>query len=285
MKLIEVQDICKKYSGFELKNVSISLEEGYIMGFIGRNGAGKTTTIKSMLNLVHADSGRISINGYDLLKDELAVRRSVGFVPGGADFYPQAKLKKLSDVTKRFYSEWDETRYRELLDRFELDENKKVKELSAGMKVKYSLAVALSHNAHLLLLDEPTSGLDPAARDDLLCIFQEFIGDGKHSILFSTHITSDLEKCADYVTYIKDGKIIASADKDGFKQSYILAAGKKEQLTEQLERHLIGAHKHASDFEGMLHTEDKKFAGGLELSRPTLDDIMVHMERRTGETE
>ncbi|MFA6857986.1 MAG: ABC transporter ATP-binding protein, partial [Treponema sp.] len=154
MKLIDVQNICKKYSGFELNNVSISLEEGCIMGFIGRNGAGKTTTIKSMLNLVHPDSGTVRINGYDLTENELAVRQSTGYVSGGVDFYPHTKIKKLTSVTKRFYTEWDEQRYRELLDRFEIDENKKVKELSAGMKVKYSLAVALSHNARLLLLDE-----------------------------------------------------------------------------------------------------------------------------------
>ncbi|MCK9171475.1 MAG: ABC transporter ATP-binding protein [Treponema sp.] len=280
MKLIDVQNICKKYSGFELKNVSLSLEEGYIMGFIGRNGAGKTTTIKSMLNLVHPDSGTVRINGYDLTENELAVRQSTGYVSGGVDFYPHTNIKKLTSVTRRFYTEWDEQRYRELLDRFEIDENKKVKELSAGMKVKYSLAVALSHNARLLLLDEPTSGLDPAARDDLLCIFQEYIEDGAHSILFSTHITSDLEKCADFITYIKDGTILAETDRDSFKQSYVLVSGTKEQLTEGVRQHLIGMHTHPLGFEGMLHVEDRSLADGLETAEPSLDDIMVHIERR-----
>ena len=281
MKLIEVHNLCKKYPGFELKNVNLSLDEGYIMGFIGRNGAGKTTTIKSILNIIHPDSGNICINGYMLEKDELAIRNSTGFVSGGIDVYPHTKLKKLTGVTKRFYKEWDESRYQSLLERFEIDDNKKVKELSAGMKVKYSIAVALSHNAKLLLLDEPTSGLDPAARDDLLCLFQEFIEDGKHSILFSTHITSDLEKCADCITYIKNGEILAASDKDNFKQSYILVSGKKSQLTAEIEPHIIGIHKHDLGFEGMIHTEDKVLAGGLEFSQPTLDDIMVHIERRS----
>jgi ABC-type multidrug transport system, ATPase component len=280
MKLIDVQGLCKKYPGFALKNVNLSLEEGYIMGVIGRNGAGKTTTIKSLLNLVHADSGLISINGYDLQQSELAVRQTTGFVSGGIDFYPQTKLKKLTSVTKRFYTEWDEPRYRELLDRFEIDDTKKVKELSSGMKVKYALAVALSHNARLLLLDEPTGGLDPAARDDLICLFQEFIEDGRHSILFSTHITSDLEKCADYITYIKDGTVVAQTETGGFRQSYILVAGRKDQLTDELAGKLIGAHRHALGFEGMLHVQDKALAAGLEQSLPTLDDIMVHAERR-----
>ena len=280
MNLIDVQHLCKKFPSFALDDVNISLEEGYIMGFIGRNGAGKTTTIKSMLNLVHADSGTVTINGFDLIKDELEIKKSVGFVSGGVDFYPGTKLKKLTNVTKRFYEEWDEETYQSLLKRFELDENKKVKELSAGMKVKYSLAIALSHHAKLLLLDEPTSGLDPAARDDLICLFQEFIEDGKHSILFSTHITSDLEKCADYITYIKDGKVLASTDRDSFKQSYVLVSGKKEQLTATLEAKLIGVHKHDLGFEGMLHAEDKAIADGLTIANPTLDDIMVHIERR-----
>jgi len=280
MKLIEVTDLAKSYPSFKLSGVNISLEEGYIMGFIGRNGAGKTTTLKTMLNLVHPDSGSVRINGFDLAADELRIKRTVGFVAGGVDFYPQIKVRKLTDVTRRFYGDWDEERYRSLLERFEIDENKKIKELSAGMKVKYSLAIALSHRARLLLLDEPTSGLDPAARDDLICLFQEFIEDGKHSILFSTHITSDLEKCADFITYIKEGKILASADRDSFKQSYALVSGKKDQLSPALKEKLIGLHSHELGFEGMLHIEDKALASGLETSQPSLDDIMVHIERR-----
>ena len=150
------------------------------------------------------------------------------------------------------------------------------------MKVKYSIAVAMSHNPKLLILDEPTSGLDPAARDDLVLLFQEFIEDGAHSILFSTHITSDLEKCADYITYIKQGKILASSDKDSFRESYISVSGKKEQLSSEAEEKIIGLHTHQLGFEGIMKTEDKALAekGGFEIGSPTLEDIMIHIERR-----
>src|SRR5574344_457495 len=270
MNLIDVHHLCKKYPGFALDDVNISLEEGYIMGFIGRNGAGKTTTMKAMLNLVHPESGTVSINGFDLEKDELEIKKSVGFVSGGVDFYPQTKLKKLTGVTKRFYADWAEDTYQSILKRFELDENKKVKELSAGMKVKYSLAIALSHHAKLLLLDEPTSGLDPAARDDLICLFQEFIEDGKHSILFSTHITSDLEKCADYITFIQEGQIVASSDKDYFIDSYKIISGDKTQLNE-IKDELISYKVNSFGFTGMISTHKTQTIKGFKLSIPTLE--------------
>jgi ABC-2 type transport system ATP-binding protein len=150
------------------------------------------------------------------------------------------------------------------------------------MKVKYSVAVAMSHNPKLLILDEPTSGLDPAARDDLVLLFQEFIEDGEHSILFSTHITSDLEKCADYITYIKQGQILASTERDAFRESYISVAGKKDQLSPEAEAKIIGLHTHQLGFEGIMKTEDKALAekGGFEIAEPSLEDIMVHIERR-----
>jgi len=163
------------------------------MGFVGRNGAGKTTTIKSMFNIVHPDSGTVLFNGAPFLDHELENKQKLSILLGGIDYYPKTKLKTLSKVTKRFYKDWDETKYALLLKRFSLDENKRVQELSAGMKVKYSLAIALSHHANVLVLDEPTSGLDPISRDELLEIFEKLVDEEKVSILFSTHITSDLE--------------------------------------------------------------------------------------------
>ena len=282
MNLIDVKGLCKNFKDFQLQNVDLTLEEGIIMGFIGRNGAGKTTTLKSMLNLMNTDGGTVSLCGLSMPKDEITIKNKVGYVFGGVDFYPESKIKKITDMTKIFYDDWDDKRYNDLCERFEIDQSKKFKQLSAGMKVKYSLAVAMSHNSSLLILDEPTSGLDPAARDDLVCLFQEFIEDGKHSILFSTHITSDLEKCADYITYIKKGKILASSDKESVKSSYIMVNGTKEQLTPDLEKKVIGLHKHQLGFEGLLLSEDKTLADscGLECSTPSLEDIMVHVERR-----
>ena len=281
MNVIEVKDLCKSFPSFQLKNVNIVLEEGYIMGFIGRNGAGKTTTLKSILNLLNSDSGTINLCGLNMPKDETEIKNLIGYVAGGVDFYPEQKIKKITDITKIFYKEWDDERYRELCKRFEIDENKKFKQLSAGMKVKYSIAIALSHNAKLLILDEPTSGLDPAARDDLILIFQEFVEDGKHSILFSTHITSDLEKCADFITYIKSGEILASTDVETFEKSYLLVAGKKDDLTPELESKVIGIHKHNLGFEGMIKADDKVLVEGMEISVPSLEDIMIHLERRS----
>lgn len=284
MNVIEVKDLCKSFPSFQLKNVNIVLEEGYIMGFIGRNGAGKTTTLKSILNLLNPDSGTINLCGLNMQKNETEIKNLIGYVAGGVDFYPEQKIKKITNITKIFYKEWDDERYKELCRRFEIDENKKFKQLSAGMKVKYSIAVALSHNAKLLILDEPTSGLDPAARDDLILIFQEFVEDGKHSILFSTHITSDLEKCADFITYIKSGEILASIDVETFEKSYLLVTGKKDDLSPELEGKLIGLHKHNLGFEGMIKADDKALiegVGGMEISVPSLEDIMIHLERRS----
>lgn len=282
MNLIEIRGLCKNFPEFKLQNVDITLEEGYIMGFIGRNGAGKSTTLKTSLNLMKNDGGTVKLCNLDLQKDELEIKNQVGYVFGGVDFYPEAKISHITDVTKAFYKEWNDSLYKELCDRFEINQNKKFKQLSAGMKVKYSLAVAMSHNPKLLILDEPTSGLDPAARDDLVLLFQEFIEDGKHSILFSTHITSDLEKCADYITYIKEGKILASTDKDSFRQSYISVTGKKEQLNPETESKIIGLHTHQLGFEGLMKTDDKNLAKekGFEISEPSLEDIMIHIERR-----
>ena len=282
MNLIEINGLCKNFEAFQLKNVSFSLEQGFIMGFIGRNGAGKSTTLKTMLNLMKNDGGEVKLCGLSMPKDELEIKNQVGYVFGGVDFYPEAKISKITDVTKTFYREWNDSLYKELCDRFEIDQNKKFKQLSAGMKVKYSVAVAMSHNPRLLILDEPTSGLDPAARDDLVLLFQEFIEDGEHSILFSTHITSDLEKCADYITYIKKGQILASDEREAFRQSYISVAGKKEQLDPEAETKIIGLHTHQLGFEGIMKSEDKALAekGGFEISEPTLEDIMIHIERR-----
>lgn len=280
MLAMEVRNLSKKYEKFLLNNVSMTLEYGYIMGFIGRNGAGKTTTLKSMLNLVHADSGEVNICGMNFIENEFACKQKIGFVLGGVDYYPKSKLKTITSVTRKFYTQWDDEEYKKLLTRFELDEEKRIDQLSAGMRVKYSLALALSHKAELLILDEPTSGLDPVSRDDLLELFQELIEDGAHSILFSTHITSDLEKCADYITYIKDGEILDSKEKDAFIEQYRYIKGTTEQLNPALSEKLIGSREHKFGFEALIRTEDIALAQGAEISVPDLETIMVHIERK-----
>ncbi|WP_312815118.1 ABC transporter ATP-binding protein [Sedimentibacter sp.] len=220
MNILSVQGITKHYPGFTLRDISFSLPQGRIMGLIGKNGAGKTTTLKSMLNMVRPDSGVIEMFGRSFTENEENCKQNIGVVFGEIDFYKHKKLSVITSVTKRFYRNWDEEAYQKYLKAFALDQQKRVKELSSGMKVKYMLALALSHNAKLLILDEPTSGLDPVSRDDLLGLFRQLVKDGERSILFSTHITSDLEKCADDITYIKDGKLLKSAEKSTFIQSF-----------------------------------------------------------------
>ncbi len=278
MALLEVEGLTKRYPGFTLDSVSFRLETGYIMGFIGRNGAGKTTTLKSMLGLVHADAGSVRIDGTEYREDEHLAKQKLGVAFGGVDYYPRARLSDIARVTRRFYEAWDETQYRALLQRFQLDEKKRVCELSQGMKVKFSLALALSHNAKLLLLDEPTSGLDPVSREELIELLQHIVEDGEHSILFSTHITSDLEKCADYITYIRGGRIAASTDLDSFKSEYRLVRGTRAQLTEPLVQKFIGARKNAFGFTALAKAEDAAAMVGLEIAPADLESIMIYFD-------
>ena len=279
MYSLKIENLSKTYPTFKLDNISFCLEPGYIMGFIGRNGAGKTTTLKSMLKFVHPDCGNVEINGFDINTNEFQVKNSIGFVSGLDGFYNSKKIKTVSDVTKKFFPNWNETLYRELLQKFNLDEEKLIKSLSAGMKVKYQIALAMSHDAKLLILDEPTSGLDPVSRDELIILFQDYVADGEHSILFSTHVTSDLDKCADYITYIKQGKIIESTDIVSYKEKYFLINGKIEELTDELKDKIIGFHKHNFGFEGMILASDKQLFSNCEITKPNLEDIMVHCER------
>ena len=279
--LLEVRDLKKRYPAFLLDGVSFDVEEGCIMGFIGRNGAGKTTTIKAILNLVHADGGQVRFDGRDLWANETDCKKEIGLVLGMFTYYQRKKLKSIADVTKRFYADWDEALYQKLLKRFALDPEKKVTELSQGMRVKFSLALALSHHAKLLILDEPTSGLDPVSRDELLELFRAIIEDGEHSILFSTHIISDLEKCADYITYIRDGRILCSTDADSFKDAYRLVSGEADQLDRFRDR-LIGYRAHAFGFTGLMKAADAETAEGLKVAPADMESIMIYTEKEDG---
>lgn len=234
--VLEIKNLCKEYPSFELKDVSFSLKEGSIMGFIGRNGAGKTTTIKSILNFAHPSSGSIVFFGKEMIGNEDEIKQLIGYAPGGINYYPMKTLKKITKITKSFYPSWNDELYEKYMKAFKLDENKKPKELSEGMKVKYNLVLALSHGAKLLILDEPTSGLDPVSRDELLTIFEKLRDKGT-SILFSTHITSDLEKCADSITYIKQGQIVDSSSKEDFIRNQ--GDGSLEEIMVRLEKEEI----------------------------------------------
>ena len=238
MNILEVEGLCKTYPAFQLRDVSFAVAPGTIMGFIGRNGAGKSTTIKSMLNLVHPDSGRVTMFGQDFYANEPACKQQLGVVLGGVDFYQNKKLRTITNVTRTFYDRWDEDKYRHYLQLFALDETKKVSQLSSGMRVKYMLA-----------LDEPTSGLDPVSRDELMELFRGVVQSGERSILFSTHITSDLEKCASHITMIKDGQILCSDTRDGFLTRYRAQFGDGQMSLEDI---LVRVERRSYDSEDFL---------------------------------
>lgn len=215
--------------------MTFSLDYGRIVGFIGRNGAGKTTTIKSILGLVHPDGGDIRYFGLPFSGHEKEIKQRIGYSTGAVNYYPKKKIRDIVDVTRAFFDTWDEDAYEEYLSLFALDENKMPSELSEGMRVKFNLLLALSHKAEILILDEPTSGLDPFSRDELLDIFAE-LKDRGVSILFSTHITSDIEKCADDIMYIRNGSLVANCSKDDFIKNICEAGESIEQAILRLER-------------------------------------------------
>ena len=276
---LKLENVNKNYPTFSLKDVSFTVRSGEIMGFIGRNGAGKTTTLKSIMNLIHYESGEISAFGKDMTKNELENKQRIGFALSELNYYPNKTIRQLMNVTKKFYKNFDEKKFAEVCRLFNLNIDKKLEELSSGMKVKYSVAVALSHQAELLILDEPTSGLDPVSRDEILDIFREIVRSGDRAILFSTHITSDLDKCATNITYIHDGKIIYTGTKKDFVNSYLFVVDKTKN--KQLENEYIACKELDDHIEGLIDIKNKDIfiKNGIEPKEPDLEQIMVYLER------
>ena len=277
--VLRLEDVCKTYPSFSLKNVSFSVKPGEIMGFIGRNGAGKTTTLKSIMNLIHYENGKISAFDKDMTENELENKQRIGFALSELNYYPNRTIRQLMNVTKRFYKNFDEKKFEEVCKLFNLNQDKKLEELSSGMKVKYSVAVALSHHAELLILDEPTSGLDPVSRDEVLDIFREIVKSGERAILFSTHITSDLDKCASNITYIHDGEILYTGKKKDFVNSYLFVTDKSKN--KDLEKEYIASKELDDRIEGLIDANKKDvfIQNGIELKEPDLEQIMVYLER------
>lgn len=275
--ILNMEHLCKEYPSFHLENVSFSVEKGTIMGFIGRNGAGKSTTLKALLNLVQKTSGTIEFFGLPLETNEHEIKQRIGYATGGISAYPRKKIKEIIAITKPFYANWDDAVCKQYLQRFSLNEEKRLMELSDGMKVKFNLTLALSHHAELLLLDEPTSGLDPVSREELLEIFLDLAADGV-SILFSTHITSDLEQCADAITYIKSGRIVASSNTADFLDHYRLLT-ETSHLTEVQKNALLGVRRSKSGDTALLVKSDAPLFSAQALSRPDLQEIMTHLEK------
>ena len=277
--VLRIENLNKKYPTFSLKDVSFTVKSGEIMGFIGRNGAGKTTTLKSIMNLIHYESGQIFAFETDMSENELENKQRIGFSLSELNYYPNKTIRQLMNVTKRFYKNFDENKFLEVCKIFNLNLDKKLEQLSSGMKVKYSVAVALSHQAELLILDEPTSGLDPVSRDEILDIFREIVRNGERAILFSTHITSDLDKCASNITYIHEGEILYTGTKKDFVSSYLFVSDKTKN--KDLEREYIAMKELDDCYEGLIDVKNKDIfvKNGIEPKEPDLEQIMVYLER------
>ena len=275
--ILEIKNLSKKYNGFELKNVNIELPKGMIMGFIGENGAGKTTTIKSILNVINRDSGEIKIFGLDNKENEGKIKEDIGVVLDDSFLSEYLNPSDLNKIMKNIYKNWDEKLYFKYIEDFKLPKEKISKEYSSGMKMKLKIAVALAHHPKLLILDEPTSGLDPVARNEILDIFQEFIQDEEHGVFVSSHITSDLEHIADYITFINNGEIIFTKTRDELLENYGIVKCSEEQFKKIDKKDYIKYKKNRYEYDVLIENkyEFKKNYDISVIDKPSLEDIML----------
>lgn len=253
---IEIVNLSKSYDGFALQNVNMIVPKGSIMGFVGQNGAGKTTTIRSVLNMITTDSGEITILGYDNKKEEKMAKEGIGVVFDEMGYHKALSPIQLNKMFRNIYQNWDEEVFFGYLDKFGLPRKKKAGKFSRGMQMKLQIAVALSHHARLLIMDEPTSGLDPIVRNEMLDVFLEFVEDENHSILLSSHITSDLERIADYITFIDRGKILISDERLNILEQHGLIKCAREEVGKIADSYVVG--KRMSQFGAEILVRDKE---------------------------
>lgn len=262
---LSVTGLTKHYdSGFTLDDVTFDLPSGYIMGLVGPNGAGKSTLIKLILNMTTRDAGRIEVLGLDAMADEERAKEQLGVVLDSSYFIEYMTVDAVERTSSPMYPLWDHNLFDAYLRQFGLGRNKKIKDLSRGMQMKLMLAVALSHDAKLLILDEPTSGLDVLSRDELMDILSDYVADGGHSVIFSTHITADLERCADFLAYITSGMLYYSGPKDEFEDAFRLVKGGPDELTDGLRRAMVGIRTYATGFDALVRTQDIPHIGGTD---------------------
>lgn len=276
-EVIELNQVDKKYDHFSLCELTFGIKEGYITGLIGPNGAGKTTLIKMMMGMVHPDHGTLKIFGREMSMNDAEYKARIGYVSDENYFYDHLTLDQMSKVIAPFYSQWDKEVYRKYLEMFKLSPRKKIKDLSKGMKTKYSLAIALSHGADLLIMDEPTAGLDPIFRRELLELLSEHIQDEKKSIIFSTHNTMDLDRIADYIIFLNEGRIVFNEMKESLFNTYMLVKGGRELLDRDVRQWFIGIRETAHGFEGLLNNRpegERYFKDQAICETPTLEEIM-----------
>lgn len=276
--MLEVKNITKRYKGFTLDNISFQLPKGYIMGYVGQNGAGKTTTINCITGLCSPSEGTITLDGRNVEKDAVSYKEQIGFIGDESYFPKEMNVQDIRRIQKSFYKTFDETKFDELVTKFGLPENTKMEEFSRGMKVKLMFAAALSRETKLLVLDEATNGLDPVMRADVLSLLQEYIADGEHSILFSTHMLEDLEQIADYIIFIHKGKLLLNETKDELLESYVLVKGENSALAPELEKKLIGLTRQEFGFSALLKSDDAAYVPKeFVVDKPSIDQIMVYL--------
>lgn len=280
--MLKVENISKQFKDFKLDNININLEEGFIMGLIGPSGSGKTTLIKLIMGLLDEDSGSISVFGKSMKENPLDIKNDIGFVYDNLDFYDNMKVKDYKKLNSIFYKTFENKTFDRYLERFEINKNSYINTLSKGQCAKLMLANALSHNAKLLILDEPTSGLDPVVRKEVMRYLQEFIEKGDKSVIISTHNTDELDKIADYVTFINKGELVFSTDKESLREGYKIIKGSREQI-ERMNTNVI-SKKHFKYFsealvkidESLEHFNDIKDMNNETIKTPNIEDIMCY---------
>ena len=278
--ILEINGLNKSYEGFALRGVSFSLPKGYIMGFVGQNGSGKTTTIRSILNMANIDSGKISVFGLDSVNDSVAIKERLGVVFDSLYLADHLNVKQIDKQLAPFYKDWSSEEFFRRINDFGLPDNKKVGDFSKGMKMKLMVAIALSHKAELMILDEPTSGLDPVARDELLDILSEYISDENRSVLFSTHITSDVERIADYITVLHNGKVWFTGTKDELHEKYLVLRGAEEDISSSLREKCIGFHAYRNGFDALISADlMDEIPRELETEKASIDEILVYIAK------
>lgn len=272
--MLKVKNLNKYFNTFNLENINLELEPGYIMGIIGPNGSGKTTLIKSIMGLIEADSGNIELFGKNININPIDIKNDIGFVYDTLDFYDHLSVKEFKKLMAIFYKNFDQTQFDSLLKKFNININMPIKALSKGQSTKLMLANALSHNAKLLILDEPTAGLDPIVRKELLGYLQEFIENGKTSVIISTHNTEELDKIADYITFINKGKMVFSLDKETLLETHKTIIGTKEEI-ESMNNNVVGK-RHLKYYSEALVRVDSNFKYYDELKTPNIEEIMYY---------
>ncbi|OPZ19964.1 MAG: Daunorubicin/doxorubicin resistance ATP-binding protein DrrA [Firmicutes bacterium ADurb.BinA205] len=279
---IEVKDLTKRYDGFTLDNLSFNVPGGSIMGFIGQNGAGKTTTINTILNIVKPDSGTVKVFGLDHIRDEKEIKKHIAAVFDELPFDDRLTASDINVIMREIYDQWDSDKFFAFLDRFQLPKKKKFGKFSKGMKMKMQIAAALSHNAKLLIMDEATTGLDPVVRNEILDIFFEFLQDEEHSILMSSHITSDLEKIADSVTFIDKGKLLISGCKDDILESHAILRCSRADYEALDKSDIVSARINDFSIDVMVSDADgcRRRYPGIITDKANLDDIMLFYVNR-----